>query len=186
MNRLISDYLKNTISLSERELALLEDKLEFKVLEKDDYLLRKGEVCSFFGFIESGAIYQYKIDTDLEQNIIDLNVSKDWVLNHKSFTSQKPSDYYIQAFEKSYIHILSIESIHTLIAESQSFLQMGKILENAVARVDFFDNNNSPDEKYLHVLHNKPEIIQKFPQKIIASYLKVSPETLSRVRKRIL
>ena len=62
---------------------------------------------------------------------------------------------------------------------------MGKLLDQAVSRIEFYDNNNSPDEKYVHLLENKPIVIRKFPQKVIASYLKITPETLSRVRKRI-
>lgn len=73
---------------------------------------------------------------------------------------------------------------HRLIGQSQSFLQMGKILEESTSRIDFFDNNNTQDEKYQYVLENKPELIQSFPQKLIASYLKITPETLSRVRNR--
>ncbi|PKG42822.1 Crp/Fnr family transcriptional regulator, partial [Psychroflexus sp. MES1-P1E] len=111
--------------------------------------------------------------------------SNDWVINHKSFTTRKPSEYSIQAFEESFIYELSIDAIHRLIAQSQSFFQMGKILEESTSRIDFFDNNNTPDEKYDFIIKNKPSLLQKFPQKIIASYLKITPETLSRVRKRI-
>jgi hypothetical protein len=63
---------------------------------------------------------------------------------------------------------------------------MGRILEESTSRIDFFDNNNTPDEKYRYIIANKPKLLQKFPQTIIASYLKISPETLSRVRKRLL
>ena len=109
---------------------------------------------------------------------------RDRVINHKSFTTRKPSENLIQAFEDSTIYELSIEAIHKLIATSQSFLQLGKILETTISRIDFFDNNNTPDEKYRFILEHKPMLLQKFPQKIIASYLKITPETLSRVRKR--
>lgn len=61
---------------------------------------------------------------------------------------------------------------------------MGKILDASTSRIDFFDNNNTPDEKYQYILKNKSEFIQKFPQKLIASYLKITPETLSSVRNR--
>ncbi len=181
----ITTYLTTTGSYSPKELKLLEEVVVHKTFEKDEFLLKKDEVCSFLCYINNGAVLQYKINSDMDQVIIDLNISNDWVLNHKSFTSQKPSEYDIRAFEKTSVSILYIESIHRLIGQSQSFLQMGKLLENAVSRIDFFDNNNTPDEKYMYLLKNKPEIIQKFPQTLIASYLKITPETLSRVRKRL-
>ena len=186
MSTPVSKYLEKTSSLSEKELQLLDDELEFKTLEKGEFLLKEGEVCSFFGFINTGALYQHKVDNDNNSIIIDLNIPKDWVINHTSFTLRKPSEYHIQAFEKTTIYILSITAIHNLIAKSQSFFQIGKVLEASVSRIHFYDNNNTPDEKYHYLLKNQPEILQKFPQHMIASYLKITPETLSRVKRRIL
>ncbi|WP_282089773.1 Crp/Fnr family transcriptional regulator [Aquimarina algiphila] len=186
MNNSLLKFLNNTGAYSEKEVALLKEELQFRTLKKDEILLKKGDVCSSFCFIITGSFYQYNIDANLDKNIIDLNVADDWVINHKSFTSRKPSQFFIQAFENSSVYEISIDAIHKLIAKSQSFLQMGKILEEATSRVDLFDNDYTPDEKYQYILKNKPELIQRFPQKLIASYLKITPETLSRVRKRFL
>ena len=185
MDESVMELLKKAGQFSEKESILLKKELRYRKLNKDDYLLEKGNICSSLSFIISGSFYQYGIDLELNKNIIDLNTSNDWVINHKSFTTRKPSEYSIQAFEDSSIYELSIDAIHRLIAKSQSFLQMGKILGESTSRIDFFDNNNTPDEKYDFILKNKPNLLQKFPQKIIASYLKITPETLSRVRKRI-
>jgi CRP-like cAMP-binding protein len=185
MDQPILELLKKAGEFSEKEAKLLKQELLYRKLNKGDFFLEKGNICSSLSFVISGSFYQYNIDLDLNKNIIDLNISNDWVINHKSFTTRKPSEYCIQAFEESLIYELSIDAIHRLIAQSQSFLQMGKILEESTSRIDFFDNNNTPDEKYLYIINNKPNLLQKFPQNIIASYLKITPETLSRVRKRI-
>ncbi|WP_106793495.1 Crp/Fnr family transcriptional regulator [Aquimarina sp. Aq78] len=185
MDESILELLKRAGEFSEKESLLLRQELQYRKLEKDDFLLKKGDTCSSVYFVISGSLYQYNIDSDLDKNFIDLYVSNDWVISHKSFTSRTPSKYSIQAFEESSVYELSIESMHKLIGLSQSFLQMGKILEESTSRIDFFDNNNTPDEKYNYLLKSKPKLIHKFPQKIIASYLKITPETLSRVRKRI-
>lgn len=184
MDHLISEFLTKAGRFSEEEVILLKEELQFSTLKKDEILLDKGHICASLSFVLSGAFYQYNIDADENTNVIDLNVVHDWILNHKSFTTQKPSEYYIRSYVESSICFLTIESIHRLIAKSQSFLQMGKILEASISRIVFFDNNNSPDEKYQYLLENKPEIIQRFPQKLIASYLKITPETVSRVRNR--
>jgi len=185
MDKSISEFLNKAGKFSEKESLLLKQELQFRELKKDDILLEKGNVCSSLCFIISGSFFHYNIDSELDKNIIDLNIENDWVINHKSFTTRKPSEYIIQAFEDTSFYEISMDAIHKLIAKSQSFLQMGKILEEATSRIDFFDNNNSPNEKYLHILKNKPNLFQKFPQTIIASYLKITPETLSRVRKRL-
>jgi hypothetical protein len=106
----------------------------------------------------------------------------EWVLNHRSFVTQQPADSSISSFTGGIILELSIQSIHYLIGHSLSFLQLNKIMDNAVSRIVLFDNALAPKEKYLYVLNNRPQLIQEFPLKMIASYLKITPETLSRVR----
>lgn len=185
MDESIIVLLKKAGKFSEKDSLLLKKELQFRELKKGDVLLEKGTICSSLCFVVSGSFYQYNIDSELNKNIIDLNTENDWVINHKSFTSRKPSEYSIQAYEDSSLYEISIDAIHRLIAHSQTFLQMGKILEESTSRIDFFDNNNTPDEKYRYIITNKPKLLQKFPQTILASYLKISPETLSRVRKRL-
>lgn len=181
----IATLLQKTGQFSENDISLLTDALQFQKLAKGRFLLQKGEVCSSLCFVVSGSLYQYNVDIDGNENVIDIHAENDWVLNHKSFSSRSPSEYGIQAYEDSEVYTLSIDAIHGLIAQSPAFLQMGGILEGATARIVFFDNNSTPDEKYQFILDNTPQVLQKFSQKIIASYLKITPETLSRVRKRI-
>jgi CRP-like cAMP-binding protein len=180
----LSVLLQKAGTFTEKEAGLLTERLQFVELPKDTVFLQKGEVCSSFCFVVSGCLYQYDLDEDGNEQVIDIHIQNDWVINHKSFTSRKPSEVLIQAYEDSEVYELSIDVIHQLIAQSPSFLQMGTILETATARIALFDNNSTADEKYQFILDNNPELLQKFPQKIIASYLKMTPETLSRVRKR--
>lgn len=179
------DFLRNTGSYSEKDLSLLEDVMESRILKKDEILLEVGQVCSSICFLKEGAIYQYTIDKENTEHVIDLNIPNDWIINHQSFTGRKPSTYAIKAYKESKIVVVSMDAIHALIAQSQTFLQMGTVLEKAVSRVQFFDQQYSPDEKYEYVLKQQPKLLQTFPQKMLASYLKITPETLSRVRKRI-
>jgi len=185
MNESILVLINKAGKFSEKDSLLLRKELKFRELKKGDFLLKNGAVCSSLCFVVSGSFYQYNVDSQLNKNIIDLNTKDDWVINHKSFTSRKPSEYSIQAYEDSSFYEISMDAIHRLIAHSQTFLQMGKILEESTSRIDFFDNNNTPDEKYHYIITIKPNLLQKFPQTVIASYLKITPETLSRVRKRL-
>lgn len=185
MDESILELLNKAGKFSEKESLLLKQELQFRKLKKDEVLLEKGNICSSLCFVVSGSFYQYNIDSEFNKNVIDLYIAKDWIINHKSFTSRKPSVFSIQAFEDSSFYEISIDAIHKLITQSQSFLQLGKILEESTSRIDFFDNNHTPDEKYLYILKNKPNLFQKFPQTIIASYTKMTPETLSRVRRRL-
>ena len=185
MEEAFLELLNRSGSFSRKEAELLKEAFQYQYIAKDRILLDKGSICSSLCFVVSGSFYHHHLDAEGNKTIIDLNGTYDWVINHKSFTSRKPSDYVIQAYEDSTYYEISIGAIHDLIAQSQAFLQMGKILEVVTARINFFDNNSTPDEKYLHIFENHPELLQKFPQTLIASYLKITPETLSRVRKRL-
>ena len=185
MTHPVSTYLIKHGRYTESQLTLLEQTLETRYFTKNEILLDKGEVCSIVYFIERGCVFQYTADEDAEITVINLHGSNEWSFNHHSFTSRKPSESVIKAREDTKTYSLTIEAIHGLIAQSQSFLQMGKILEEITSRLVYYDKLQTPDEKYLHLLETRPELIQKFPQKMIASYLKMTPETLSRVRGRI-
>lgn len=185
MNPLFLNKLADCGNYSSEELEQLEKVLQYKQYDKGKIILEQGIVCSEVNFILKGSTYQYTVDENSEQHFIDLHVEGDWFFNPKSFSARKPSESYIVAFEDTQLLQLSITAIHELIAISPSFLQMGKILETANHRVIFFDKNYTPDQKYKYLLREKPELVLRFPQKIIASYLKITPETLSRVRSRI-
>ncbi len=183
--RMLAEILKKTGFYSERDVRLFEDAIRFRAVAKDEILLAQGNVCKSVFYVVKGAFYQYDFRDEIEQNVIDLHTDGEWFLNHKSFVSQKPSASFVQAYAESEIMELTIESLHRLIAESPAFLQMGRILEQATARVHFFDNALTPTQKYEYLLDNRPQLLQAFPLKIIASYLKITPETLSRVREKL-
>ena len=104
------------------------------------------------------------------------------MFNHVSLIDQSPSKTTIKAFTKSEVIELSLSSLHNLIANSQAFVQLGRIFNQPKNRIYLFDNSLNPTQKYNYIKEAKPLISQIFPIKMIASYLKISPETLSRVR----
>ncbi len=170
---------------SEQDALLFEAAYTIREVRKEDTLLNKGEVCQKVFFIQKGAFLQYNFKDEIEQNIIDLHIENDWCLNQQSFVSQKPSETIIKAYSESTVLELNIHSLHDLIAKSPAFFQLGKVLEPSIPRIHYFDNSLTPVQKYQHLLQNRREILQIFPLKIIASYLKITPETLSRVREKL-
>jgi len=172
-------------SFSETEVNLFTERLQTMDIQKNDTLLEIGEVCQAIYFVVSGSFRQYHTNSEY----VDINkllyIENNWVLEHKSFTGQKPSDNKIQAFEDSKVLKISMDDIHELIGLSPSFFKLGKILE-IVADNKYQQNNLiSPEAKYLTLLEECPRLLQIFPLKHIASYLGITPETLSRVRKKI-
>lgn len=181
---MFSEVLKRTGQYSDGDIILFEQEVKLRKVPKGELLLRDGEIARSIFFIKKGAIYQCGPKPGAEKNIIDLHTENDWVLNHKSFISQSPSESIIVAFTESDVLEISIESIHDLINRSPAFLQLNRIIEQATSRLYFFDHSLTPLQKYQYLFENKPHLIQTFPLKFIAGFLKITPETLSRVREK--
>lgn len=175
------EILNSLGQFSNFDAELFEKHSASRTLNKNEVLLNEGEVCKSFYFILSGSFSQFQTH-DIGEVIIDLHLHREWMFNQQSLTEQTPSNTTIKAFSKSEIIELSLNSFHCLCSKSQSFLQFGKILNQSSNRVFIFDNSLKPNEKYSYINKAKPELTKVFPIKMIASYLKIAPETLSRVR----
>ncbi len=178
---MINQVLENIGTFSSEELDLIQNQCNRRHLKKNEVLLEADQICTSIYFAVSGAFYQYRI-IDIDENIIELHVENEFFLNYSSFISQKPSIDTIKAYVDSEILELTVYSLHKLIEISPVFLQLGKLLQPTTLRTQFFDDSMTPSEKYKYVLEHRPQLLQKFPLKYIASYLKITPETLSRVR----
>lgn len=182
---MISNLLSNIGQFTDSEVSLLEKSLQKKELPKGSWLLRENEICSAAYFLAKGAFIQYGFKDEVDQNIIDLHIPGEWMLNQTSFIRRQPSLTFIEAFTDSEVYELGIQALHELIGKSPVFFQLAKIMEPFHSRVELFDQQLTPTEKYQFVLEGRPNLLQIFPLKIIASYLKITPETLSRVREKI-
>ncbi|WP_440791851.1 Crp/Fnr family transcriptional regulator [Pedobacter sp. 22226] len=177
----VQEILASVGSFSVQDMLLFEEKIRRKVFRKNDLLLRQGEICQSVYFILSGSFFQFQSD-GINETIIDLHLPEEWMYNHPSLIDQKPSHTAIKAFEAAEVIELSLQHLHELIVKSQSFLSFGRVFNQPNHRTYLFDHALSPAQKYSYITNAKPLIVQVFPVKMIASYLKIAPETLSRVR----
>lgn len=178
----VIDSIQSYASLSEAEIQDFTDRLLLCELKKGDRILEIGEVCQDWSFIVTGSFRAYYLDEDLNEITTNLFLENSWMLNHASFTGQKPAKSKLEAFEDSTVLSINIEDLHLLIGKSPAYFGLGKILET---KHESDHPKASPEEKYQKLISAKPKLIQKFPLKYIASYLGMTPETLSRVRNRI-
>lgn len=172
-------------NFSHSEMDLLRSVLLSKEVRKGISLLKPGQICQSLYFISSGSFIQFKEKDEIDQNVIDLHVEQEWMLNQQSFVKQQPSETFIQAYTYSTVHELTITELHNLINRSPVFFQLARLLEPTPSRITLFDDQLRPAEKYKFVLETRPFLLQAFPLKLIASYLKITPETLSRVREKL-
>jgi len=177
-----------TSPLSEKEIESIESVFVHKRFRKRQYFLQEGEVCKHTAFIVKGAMRQYTVDDKGEEHIARLSIENWWASDRESLMKQIPSIYFIDAWEDTEALLVTksafidlIDGIPTL-AESMRNIDVNFAIAsqrrlNAAISL-------SAEERYHDLEKNYPEFLQRFPQHIIASYLGINRETLSRIRSR--
>lgn len=177
---------KLTTKLSEEEGNLLKSVFRQKKFRKHQFLLQEGEVCKFAGFVVKGAFKQYTIDKTGKENILGLYIENWWVGDRESFMIGTPSPYFIDAFEDVEMLMVNREDFIHKLSGQPFFNEMIKVLTekqsfNLMKRLQAAQTLTA-EERYEDFRSRFPEFIQRFPQHIIASYLGMTKETLSRIR----
>jgi CRP-like cAMP-binding protein len=169
---------------SDSDKQLLQEKLTYVSFQPSAFLLKDGQHCRDIFFVDQGCCRQFVVNEKGDDVTMDLFVEGDWVLDYKSFTSQTPAVSFIQAIEEISVYRLNVHDLHWLMQHSQSFFMLARIFQHALTKNEMNPHNYSPLERYVNLLKNKPRVLQKFQLKHVASFLDMTPETLSSVRKQ--
>lgn len=187
-NPLIKNVSKH-IRLKHEEVAIFESFWSERTLEKGEYLLRNGDVCRYDNYVVSGALKAFYINSETgNEEILFFAINDWWASDVESFSKQKPSIYTIQAIEKTHILQISYHSFQKLLLELPCLERYFRIiLESylgALQKRIIYNNVYDAERRYDDFLHTYPTIAAKVPQYLIASYLGVSAEFISRIRKK--
>ncbi|WP_202974442.1 Crp/Fnr family transcriptional regulator [Chryseobacterium elymi] len=183
------DAISKHIKLTKEDQVLMDTFWSKKILEKGDYLLRNGEVCRTDNYIVSGTLKAFYINADTgNEEILYFAIDDWWATDMESFRKQRPSIYNIQALEKTELLQISYHSFQKMLEQIPSLERYFRIiLESylgALQKRIIYNHIYTAEYRYLDFLQTYPKIAAKIPQYLIASYLGISPEFLSRIRKK--
>lgn len=186
------EKLKHTFSqklhFTEEELSLIEIYFHSQEISKKELLLENGEVCKFIAFVETGAIRHFHIQ-DGDEITCDFSFEGSWITDFQSFIQQTPSAMNFQAFENTTLCIVQKDLLFELYKICPKYETYARLVAEQIAlystQIAMSLASKKPEERFLDLLQKKPELFQRVPQKYIANYLGIRPESLSRIIKRI-
>lgn len=186
---LLLNHLKQVYKVTDKDCARLIQLFKSQDVKKNEHLFRSGEIVRQVYFIEQGCLRQYYINNNGEERTIYLKVENGWCSELVSFLDNKPTELCLQALENSKLQIINQENWIYAVTQIQSFT-MGFIraqqdtnymLKKRLAEATV----ETPEEKYRRFMKEEPLLLQRIPLYHIAAYLAMTPETLSRIRKKV-
>jgi CRP-like cAMP-binding protein len=160
-----------------------------KKVKKHEFLLNEGEVARSAFFTVHGCLRMYTVDNKGKEHIMQFAPENWWIGDMESSSTRAPSVYFIDALEDSDILVIensawekSLKEIPPLAILFQRLLQNR---QTATQKRIIFSMSASAEERYLDFLKTYPNLVQRIPQHMIASYLGITPESLSRIRKQV-
>jgi CRP-like cAMP-binding protein len=179
-------YIEGRISLTEEQYGRLQTLCVIKKLRKKQYLLQEGDTWKYHAFITKGCMRTYSIDEKGLEHIIYFGIENWWIGDKESLMFNQSSKYNIDAVEDSEVVLFTDPNFNLACKEIPAFNDMiNNILQrsfaNSQSRIQAAISYTA-EEKYLNFLNKYPGFATRIPQSMIASYLGITPETLSRVR----
>jgi CRP-like cAMP-binding protein len=185
----IRHYYQQLIpNLQDDDWAALEAKLTVQQLKKGDYLLRAGEVCRYVSFVNRGLLRMFYLVDGKEINV-GFASENDYLSQYDSFLLRTPSAGQIDVLEDCELLHLSYNDMQAIYLSHPVFERFGRrIAEQLFILVSMQTNRLltlTPEERYAELVEQHPELLQRVPQYMIASYIGITPEHLSRIRKKL-
>jgi len=182
----LKDSITEHVSLSEEQWELCKNNFRPKRMLKRQFLLQEGGVCRELAFVEKGALCAYSVDAKGNQHVVRFAFDGWWIADLQSFFTEDPSTLNIEVLEDSELLMLDRKNHEKLLEEMPFYERYHRIiLQNVYVALQQRVENAlglTAEEKYARLIEHNPEFMNRVPLNLVASYLGMSPETLSRVR----
>jgi len=183
------DYFNKLLPLDDQEKAFVEEFFKERRVKRRQFILQEGEICTHNTFVLEGCFKMYFIDDKGKEHNLQFAIENWWIGDISSFHSEEPSKLYIEAVENSIILQIKKEDQLKLFEDYPKFNRIFRVLaENAMVGLQkrtIQNISSTAEERYLDFLKRYPQFFNRISNVQIASYLGVTPEFLSAIRKKI-
>ena len=185
----LKKYIANKISITDEQFESISSALVSRKIKKDTLLLKQGDVCSQVFFTSKGLLRAYTLDNAGKEHIIQFGPEDSWIADRNSFYFHEPSMFYVDAIEDSDVIYVGQEfysKAEKIIPGFSNFTVMA--LHNSIRFMQRRINlllSATAEQRYIDFIELYPNLTLRVPQWMIASYLGITPESLSRVRKEL-
>ncbi|MDN3664443.1 Crp/Fnr family transcriptional regulator [Algibacter miyuki] len=183
------DYIKTRITLTPGERAFLESKVSYRKYLKGQYIIQQGDVCKHVCFVISGCTKTFYLDKEGQEHVLMFAIKDWWTSDMGSYITQTPADFSVQCLEDTEVAVFSYDTSEMLYAEIPSLERFFRqIVERAFAASQKRIIRNlslSAKERYLFFKNEYPKIEKRIPQYLVASYLGMTKEFLSKIKSQL-
>jgi CRP-like cAMP-binding protein len=184
------NYINRYITLTSEESKILSENVNYRKYLKGQFVVQQGDVCKHESFVIKGCLKTFYIDKEGEEHIVMFAIENWWTADLGSFITQTPADYNVQCIEDTEVIQIpydNLEKLYILIPSLERFFRI--IIQKAYVASEKRIIRNfslSAKEKYLKFREQYPQIEQRVPQYMIASYLGITKEFLSKIRSQLI
>ncbi len=185
----LKDYCRRILPFTDEELRAVDEYFVEKTFKRRELLLEAPRTCRHLFFIIKGSVRYFRIKEDGSETTCDISLENQWATEFVSFTSGVPARLSLQTLEETTVYCIDKARLYALYKAFPRYETFGRLITERILQQSIDTSvslaSQKPEERFKYLMQTRAELFQRVPRKFIANLLGISPESLSRLQKRI-